>query len=617
MIKNKIPFRSHLRKLKENIRRLKVFLIFKVFEKKVVDLRDVEEVINNIRNGNVAKFFIDQVIGEFLKSDNIVKEADEICLHNFDLLGSGTMNLGKKINWHCDFKSGHCWNPKTFYLDIKYGDNKGVDVKAPWELSRFQHFSALGQAYYVTKNEKYAKEFIYEVEDWIDNNPFLYGVNWKCTMDVSIRACNWIMGFYFFKDSPEMSEEFLKKFIISLIQHGKYIENNLERSFFGFASNHYLADIAGMIHVGMFMKDLDCGKGWLKFGIGQLIQEMKNQVYSDGCDCEASTYYHRLVLELFFFSTLLVVINDENFNGVNHKEITEKIFGGEYYKKLYKMFEAVSLLLKPNGQMPQIGDNDNGRLYIFQNDDVRNVEYILKWGDLFFNDSFFLDNRDALLSHHFPVAGWYVMRNNKDYCLVSCGPNGQEGNGGHSHNDKLSLELYVGEKDVIVDPGCYVYTPYPEERNKFRSTLFHNTVSIDGEEQNSFTKSNLFSLKDNSKAKCLKWETDGATDFFEGEHYGYKRLHNPVVHNRKIKFFKLEKKLEITDMFSGIGKHSIEWNFYFKNKADVKLILDQEIDWIEDRVKISSSYGSLVAAQRLNGKYYGNIDRAFKFTIQW
>ena len=40
-------------------------------------------------------------------------------------------------------------------------------------------------------------------------------------------------------------------------------------------------------------------------------------------------------------------------------------------------------------------------------------------------------------------AGWYVMRNNKNYCVVSCGPNGQNGIGGHTHNDKLSFELCI------------------------------------------------------------------------------------------------------------------------------------------------------------------------------
>lgn len=63
-------------------------------------------------------------------------------------------------------------------------------------------------------------------------------------------------------------------------------------------------------------------------------------------------------------------------------------------------------------------------------------------------------------SKAFNNSGWYVMRNNKEYCIMSCGPNSQNGNGGHAHNDKLSFELMLNGKDIIIDPGTFVYTPY-------------------------------------------------------------------------------------------------------------------------------------------------------------
>jgi len=35
-----------------------------------------------------------------------------------------------------------------------------ADVKVPWELSRHQHFVTLGQAFVLTGDEKYAREFV-------------------------------------------------------------------------------------------------------------------------------------------------------------------------------------------------------------------------------------------------------------------------------------------------------------------------------------------------------------------------------------------------------------------------------------------------------------------------
>ena len=64
--------------------------------------------------------------------------------------------------------------------------------------------------------------------------------------------------------------------------------------------------------------------------------------------------------------------------------------------------------------------------------------------------------------------------------------------GTHTHNDKLSFELAVGEDDVFVDPGAYVYTPDPKRSNEFRSTVKHNTAFVDEEEQNELSSSNVF-----------------------------------------------------------------------------------------------------------------------------
>ena len=66
--------------------------------------------------------------------ENILKEAEQILEHKFDLLGSGEINLGKKIRWNEDFKSGFVWK-NQFYKDIKIVDlNNNADVKVPWEL---------------------------------------------------------------------------------------------------------------------------------------------------------------------------------------------------------------------------------------------------------------------------------------------------------------------------------------------------------------------------------------------------------------------------------------------------------------------------------------------------
>ena len=226
------------------------------------------------------------------------------------------------------------------------------DVKVPWELSRCQHFVTLGKAYWYTGNEKYARELISQIESWIKQNPIELGVNWACTMDVAIRAVNWIWGYYFFCNSKTLTKEFKIKFFKNLFLHGRHIINNLE---FGLIrSNHYLSDIVGLIYLGILFQETKEGKKWLKKGLFALEEEMRFQVHPDGVDFEGSISYHRLVAELFLSATIFCLKN-----GIT--------FPQWYMDRLEKMIEFVMYYTKPDGTAPQMGDNDDGRLHILAN----------------------------------------------------------------------------------------------------------------------------------------------------------------------------------------------------------------------------------------------------------
>ena len=70
--------------------------------------------------------------------------AERVAAHTFDLLGSGPTELGPRIDWQCDFKSGRSWPlDHISQLVISYPD--GSDIKVPWELSRFQHLPRAGR----------------------------------------------------------------------------------------------------------------------------------------------------------------------------------------------------------------------------------------------------------------------------------------------------------------------------------------------------------------------------------------------------------------------------------------------------------------------------------------
>lgn len=218
-------------------------------------------------------------------------------------------------------------------------------------------------------------------------------------MDIAIRVTNWVLAINLIKsyinNLPHGGKEhFYKISYKSLYQHGDFIIHNLEWSE-DLTSNHYLSDIAGLLVLAVFTENIfKKAREWKEFTIKELKKEMFKQVYPNGTEFEASTCYHRLALELFFYSTFFTVQNKKNkienkkkdllSSADDYKTIAEEIFGKGYVDRLYKMFDAILYLLKLNGRMLQIGDNDNGQFIKLYPREVLDMKYLLAMGAVFF-----------------------------------------------------------------------------------------------------------------------------------------------------------------------------------------------------------------------------------------
>lgn len=570
-----------------------------------------------------------KVLTSIQNQSKIREEAQLIIQNKFQTLGSDITFLGEKINWQQDFKSGRIWD-KVFYtkIDSKHSTN-GSDIKVPWELSRFHQAQYLAKAYLVTKDEKYSSKFFELINDWIDENPFCYGVNWNCAMEVAIRAVNWIFALHIFKNSPEFNEKLKTKIYNSLYQHGLFIRNNLE---YGRRNgNHYLSDLMGLIWIGAFFFNHSFGKRWFNFAKKEIEREMLIQVYDDGVDYEKSTFYQRLVTEIFTLSLIA-------------SERIGKRFSEKFKERLHKMFEFIASYVIGD-EVPNVGDCDDGRIIKFNFfEKVSEMRNLLALGSTIFNDEFLKSKAeknfvDVLMllgldgyrryyelnviqppieSKIFDKGGFAVLRNQNFFIFFDFGDIGMNGWGGHGHNDILSFELAYKGKRFIVDSGTYVYTPYPEMRQKFRSTSSHNTIMVDKAEQADFL--NLFRIqKDFSNTKLLTFLTDrNEIDTIQAEHHCYSRLKNPVVVRRKIDLIKFEDKILVEDSFIGNGPNRIEIFYHFHpgvkieklNSFNYRLTFDElkirfelpEFDGYSVKVEeslYSESYGKIESNQSL------------------
>ena len=491
------------------------------------------------------------------------------------LLGFGEKCFGEEIDWLKDPLSGFRW-PLDYHADVQLVRNDGSDARVLWELNRLSHLLTLARTYAVTQDEKFVTEILVQLDGWRASNPLGRGPNWSCAMEVALRAINLLATFELIRGSARLDENTLPPLLQMFDQHGAHILRNLEFSYIS-TSNHYLSDVTGLFWLGVLLPELKEADGWREFGLREMLNEMDKQVLADGADCEASTGYHRLVLELFLYSFILA--------RENQSDIPQR-----YWDKLRAMFDYMSAYLRPDLSAPLIGDTDSGQVLPFCKRSAEDHAYLLSIAAAFFAEPRYKLSgtpTEELLwvlgtegitafeklscapsgedSRAFADAGTYVQRKDDLFLLLNASGNGLFGRGSHGHNDSLSIEVSACGTSFISDPGTFVYSADLSQRHLFRSTAYHSTVQVDDEEQNTTEASLPFVIGDEAHPKVLLWETTTEHDLVVAEHRGYARLARPVIHTRAVRFLKADRSWLVEDRMSGEGEHVFRFRFHFSD----------------------------------------------------
>ena len=571
----------------------------------------------------------------------IVAFADEICAGRYPFLGYGTAELGNRPKWNFDFQSGAEW------LHLKYEDGQCIrydsaEVKVPYELSRLQFLPVLGKAHVLTKDDSYRRTAKDLLSHWIQSNPVPAGVNWTIAMEAALRAMS--ICFLLNLLSPFHDEErpWLATVTRSLFQHLLYIEANIEFSHF-LTSNHYLSNVVGLYCLSMFLEGEGMAARRRKYR--KCIEtEMARQVYEDGGDYEASIGYQVLVTQLF--TTALLLMRTERSTSVT------RAFVG----RLAAMFRFLNTAASSAGELPHVGDCDDGRVELLL-DDVQQmltlsvpernslrVSNLLGLGKCLLNegcgsveDAKWYGLGDTTRTQYsrsqispasapviqvLPNSGIGVLRHGSAELLFFAVPNGIFGKGSHTHNDKLSFVLRVGGEEIFCDSGTGCYSRDIATRNRFRSTASHNTLRIDGVEQNSINPGphGLFNLGNEAAVTPIEQGRDVLGSFLRASHRGYRSL--GITHTRTIHLVDDEGVFVIDDELDGHGVHDFEFNLQLPPNRTGKLapaegeILCRVIGDPQVQLKITGPAGFQGAIQpSLVSSTYGTTIPAMKVRI--
>ncbi|NQX38316.1 heparan-sulfate lyase [Pedobacter steynii] len=463
---------------------------------------------------------------------------------------------GKKINEEtrglADNILKHQFKPHKGYPAFNYGQDINWQYRPVKDqlLSTFLHRTAfwepLGLVYRSTGDERYAKEWVFELRDWVKKNkrgayPDDKDYAWKAFV-VSFRLNHWSGYFNLFLNSPNFTPAFLMEFLQSYNEQSDYVMANYTD-----IGNHRLYEALHLMYAGANFPELQHAAAWRKSGIEVLNHEIKKQVLPDGVQFELSPSYHIGTIKIF-----LDALQIAQLAGLS------KEFPKNYSDLVEKMILAVGKYSFPDYTFPLYGNsfltNKTAMLRDYQNwakvfPDNKVIEYYATDGAK--------GQAPDGLSTALPNAGFYAFRNGwteKAIVMqVKAGPPASF----HSHPDNGTFDLWVKGRNFTPEPGSFIYANLGGQKNTkrdwYRSTKVHQTLTLDDQ------------TTDINKAFDQKWEASPTLDRLTFSNPSYQNL----THQRSILFVDKTYFL-IVDRAIGDAQGRLDIHYVLKEDAQPK-----------------------------------------------
>ena len=574
----------------------------------------------------------------------VLAEARKYLDHQFTLLNTDFVQ--DDIDWHFDPETG-TRSPTTFGPDINYRDRSVAgNVKNIWELNRHQHLTMLAVAYALTKKRKYVHEIEKQLESWVEANPFPMGVNWHSSLELGMRLISWVWIDRLTRETDQHERLFGKKGILwsSIYWHQWFIYHN--RSYGSSSNNHLVGELTGLFISAAAWPFFSKSSIWESTARKGLENEVVRQTFPCGLNREMAFSYHLYTSELFLLAALEADRNAP--------------FTSGYLGRVKRMIEVIPRLIDTGGNMPRFGDEDGGRVVHLRPFTSSRLDWIY-WlsahvvgmtitgpeGDMSLAAAITglpAEIQEHSTNHHVNTgssamedAGIYILTRNRGskkevFSVVDAGPLGFLDIAAHGHADALAFTLSIGGIPVIVDAGTYSYFSEQEERDYFRGTGAHNTVTIDKVDQSVSRGRFLWNQK--AATRVLTWKNMADGIELCAEHDGYSRLAGKVIHRRK--FQMTDREFIIEDNLLGNGKHDIEWRLHFHPDCEVSIVsdiccvvwgigsleieLDSSMNWklLQGEKRggwYSPGFNMKVPAYSLAGNFQASLPVALKNTI--
>lgn len=500
-----------------------------------------------------------------MKADNVLNGVFQAFSHS-----NVNYKLNEKMNWHYQpITKQQVVRTLSWHKIPDFG--KVGDIKLIWEASRFSFVVDFIQAYNQTQDEKYARGCIDLMINWVKENPYPLGVNYKCGQEVSFRLFMWILALTHFDRyiTDEEKEILYKNCYISLLR----IDANISYATKCVKNNHSISESAGLLIGGLFFSGFPESKRWVAKGEKSLLKETAYQIEDDGSYIQHSFNYHRLTMDVLSFSFWI-----SHQLGYEASTVLK-----QRHKQLYQF---ISAFVDKNGSVPNYGSNDGAYLFPLTNyPDFRssiNFASAINERKIMFqgNDAhirfFGINNTTVLEKIHnfsFPQSGYIQLINKEQRIFIRCSKYKNR----PAHSDAMHVDINIGGKNIFCDSGTFSYNTDPDLKKQFVSICGHNTVCI-GNKDYLIPVLN-FGAVNWPNAKVV----ESTNNYFYGINYGYKK-DTGIIHHREV--FLQEDCILIKDKLEGVKKQILASQMWH-TEYPVKKINDYTL--FVEKYKITSN----------------------------
>lgn len=532
----------------------------------------------------------------------VLEAADRLLRGEWEVLGATRTDM-LLPDWFYDPVTGRRApaDRYAFRIDHRCEAQTG-NVKQVWELSRLQHLTLLATAWYLSREEVYARRVADHLRSWSRENPFLSGVHWTSGIEIGIRliSLTWIRRML--DEWPMVTDHFENdELTVRQIRwHQQYLSAFRSRG--SSANNHVIAEAAGQLVASCAFPWFAESGRWQRSSARLLERELVRNTFPSGIDRELATDYQCFVAELGLLAAV-------------EAEAAARPLSVIAWQRLCAMVDSGAALLDERLRPPRQGDGDEGRALLLDAPALNRWPSLLALGAAVFGrlDWWPLTPADAGSSvigallgaprdvpgrpgqrpWRFADAGTTLLhtrggREPEIWCRCDGGPHGYLSIAAHAHADALSVEVRYGGIDVLADPGTYCYHGEPEWRSYFRSTIAHNTIELNGQGQSS--EGGPFLWLRHAITREIDVQDIGDAAEWTAEHYGYLTLHPPSRHRRTVRLDRASRIIDIFDEIRG-GRHHVRLAFHLGPDVDA------EIDG--ERAMLRWPYASVSCAARL------------------